>query len=72
MILFLKNRNTTTIKYSFLLISLGIMKLALIDAANALLWQKVLLFMGIGIFILFASFSYQKLMEKMSTTAKDC
>ncbi len=72
LILFLKNRNTTTIKYSFLLISLGIMKLALIDAANALLWQKVLLFMGIGIFILFASFSYQKLMEKMSTTAKDC
>ncbi|XPF93262.1 DUF2339 domain-containing protein [Colwellia sp. RE-S-Sl-9] len=64
-ILFLKNRHITTVKYSFTLILLGIGKLALVDAANALLWQKVILFMGIGIFILAASFWYQKLVSKM-------
>ncbi len=61
MILFLKDRRITTVKYSFALILLGIVKLAIIDAANALLWQKVMLFMGIGIFILLASFWYQKI-----------
>jgi len=59
MILFLKDRRLTTVKFSFTLILLGITKLAMIDAANALLWQKVILFMGIGIFILLASFWYQ-------------
>jgi uncharacterized membrane protein len=43
---------------------LGIIKLALIDASNALLWQKVILFMGIGVFILAASFWYQKWVNK--------
>jgi hypothetical protein len=61
MILFLKDRRLATVKYSFAIILLGIVKLALIDAANALLWQKVMLFMGIGIFILLASFWYQKI-----------
>jgi len=37
--------------------------LATMDAANALLWQKVILFMGIGGFILLASFWYQKLVR---------
>ena len=60
LILFLKDRRITTVKYSFGLILLGITKLAMIDAANALLWQKVILFMGIGVFILAASFWYQK------------
>ena len=60
LILFLKDRRKTTIKYSFVLIVLAIVKLSLIDAANALLWQKVILFMGIGVFILVASFWYQK------------
>ncbi|WP_426369392.1 DUF2339 domain-containing protein [Pseudocolwellia sp. HL-MZ7] len=64
-ILFMKNRHITTIRYSFALILLGIAKLALIDAAHALLWQKVILFMGIGAFILAASFWYQKLVNKM-------
>jgi len=64
LILFLKDRRITTVKYSFVLILLGIIKLAMIDAANALLWQKVILFMGIGIFILAASFWYQKLISK--------
>jgi uncharacterized membrane protein len=63
-ILFLKTRTTTTVRYSFVLILLGITKLALIDTANVVLWQKVMLFIGIGVFILFASFWYQKLVSK--------
>jgi len=63
LLLFLKNRRVTTIKYSFLLIILGIVKLAMIDTVNALLWQKVVLFMGIGLFILAATFWYQKLVN---------
>jgi len=61
LILFIKDRRLSTIKFSFALIFIGILKLALIDAENVLLWQKVMLFMGIGIFILGASFWYQKL-----------
>lgn len=64
MILFLKDKRLTTVKYSFVLIGLGVFKLGFIDAVNALLWQKVVLFMGIGVFILFASFWYQKLADK--------
>lgn len=63
-ILFLKNRTAITVRYSFSLILLGIAKLALIDTANVVLWQKVMLFIGIGVFILFASFWYQKLVSK--------
>jgi len=64
LILFLKDRRITTVKYSFVLIMLGIGKLAMVDAANALLWQKVILFMGIGLFILAATFWYQKIISK--------
>jgi len=64
LILFMKDRRVFTVKYSFGLILLGIIKLAVIDAANALLWQKVILFMGIGVFILAASFWYQKRVSK--------
>ena len=63
-ILFLKSRTTVTVRYSFSLILLGIAKLALIDTANVVLWQKVILFIGIGVFILFASFWYQKLVTR--------
>lgn len=63
LILFMKDRRVLTVKYSFGLIVSGIIKLAFIDAANALLWQKVILFMGIGVFILLASFWYQKLLK---------
>jgi len=63
LLLFLKDRRITTVKYSFVLIILGIAKLAMIDAASALLWQKVVLFMGIGLFILAATFWYQKLVN---------
>jgi hypothetical protein len=63
-ILFLKRRTKVTVRYSFSLILLGIAKLALIDTASVILWQKVMLFIGIGVFILFASFWYQKLVSK--------
>lgn len=39
---------------------LGLLKLGLIDAANALLWQKVALMIGIGIFMIAAAFAYQQ------------
>ena len=68
LILFIKDRRIITVKYSFCLIFLGIIKLQLIDVANALLWQKVILFIGIGGFILIASFWYQKLVSKLETT----
>jgi len=68
LLLFLKDRRLTTVKYSFVLILLAIIKLAMIDAANALLWQKVMLFMGIGIFILAASFWYQKIVTRVAAT----
>ena len=67
LILFLKDKRLTTVKYSFGLMLLGIIKLAMIDAASALLWQKVVLFMGIGVFILIASFWYQKLVNNSET-----
>ena len=70
LILFMKDKRLTTVKYSFVLILLGIIKLALFDAANALLWQKVVLFMGIGVFILLASFWYQKMISKMVEAGK--
>ncbi|KGJ99050.1 hypothetical protein [Thalassotalea sp. ND16A] len=54
------------VKYGFALMFIAIVKLALIDAASALLWQKVVLFIGVGAFLLFAAFWYQKLMTKMT------
>ncbi|WP_016956353.1 DUF2339 domain-containing protein [Catenovulum agarivorans] len=62
-ILFTQDKQVSTVRFSFALIALGIAKLAIVDAANALLWQKVILFMGIGIFILLATFWYQKLIS---------
>nr|WP_297348049.1 hypothetical protein [uncultured Glaciecola sp.] len=43
---------------------MGVAKLTLIDTTKVVLWQKVMLFIGIGGFILFASFWYQKLVSK--------
>ena len=57
------------VKFAFVLILLGIAKLALIDAANAVLWQKVVLFIGIGLFLLFSAFWYQKLLLKLNDEA---
>jgi hypothetical protein len=63
-VLFLKNRHIVTVRYGFALIAIGILKLAFIDTAQVILWQKVVLFIGIGVFILFASFWYQKIIAK--------
>jgi hypothetical protein len=41
-------------------IFVGLLKLGFVDAANALLWQKVALMIGIGLFMLSAAFIYQK------------
>jgi hypothetical protein len=41
-------------------IFVGLLKLGFVDAANALLWQKVALMIGIGLFMLGAAFVYQK------------
>jgi len=68
LILFLKDKRLKTVQYSFGLIFLAIIKLSLFDAAHALLWQKVILFMGIGVFILVASFWYQKLVSAAKVT----
>ena len=46
------------------LVFLGLLKLGFIDAANALLWQKVVLLIGIGIFMVSAAFAYQKRINK--------
>jgi hypothetical protein len=41
-------------------IFIGLLKLGFVDAENALLWQKVALMIGIGLFMLAAAFIYQK------------
>lgn len=45
-------------------IFVGLLKLGLVDAANALLWQKVALMIGIGLFMLSAAFIYQKRLSR--------
>jgi hypothetical protein len=45
-------------------IFVGLLKLGFIDAANALLWQKVALMTGIGLCMLAAAFIYQKRLSK--------
>ena len=51
-------------KLGFGLLVLGIIKIAVWDVNTSALWQKVLMFIGIGIFLLVASFWYQRLMMK--------
>jgi hypothetical protein len=45
----------------------GLLKLGFIDAANALLWQKVALMISIGLFMLTAAFIYQKRLSQSIT-----
>lgn len=47
-------------------ILVGLLKLGFIDAANALLWQKVALMISIGLFMLGAAFIYQKRLSQTS------
>jgi hypothetical protein len=51
-------------------IFVGLLKLGFIDAANALLWQKVALMIGIGLFMLCAAFIYQKRLSKSITDSQ--
>lgn len=51
-------------KLGFVFLALGIIKIAILDVNTSELWQKVLMFIGIGCFLLIASFWYQKLMLK--------
>jgi hypothetical protein len=48
-------------------IFIGLLKLGFVDAANALLWQKVALMIGIGLFMLAAAFIYQKRLSQSIT-----
>ena len=48
-------------------IFVGLLKLGFVDAANALLWQKVALMIGIGLFMLGAAFIYQKRLSQTNT-----
>lgn len=57
---FIHKHNTFVSKLALGFIFLGLLKLGLVDAANALLWQKVALMIGIGMFMLAAAFTYQK------------
>lgn len=47
-------------KLAIALMFIGLVKLGLVDSANAVLWQKVVLLLGIGIFMLFTAFVFQK------------
>jgi hypothetical protein len=47
-------------KLALAFIFVGLLKLGFVDAANAFLWQKVALMIGIGLFMLSAAFIYQK------------
>jgi hypothetical protein len=59
-LLFSDSNNKNLAKMAMLYIFIGLIKLAFIDAENAILWQKVVLLIGIGCFMLFAAFVYQK------------
>ena len=59
--LFILQRHAINLKASFGLMALGVAKLIMVDINTALLSHKVMLFMGLGLFVLLASFGYQKL-----------
>jgi hypothetical protein len=59
-LLFSDSSNKKVAKMALLYIFVALIKLAFIDAENAILWQKVVLLIGIGCFMLFAAFVYQK------------
>ncbi|WP_165905047.1 DUF2339 domain-containing protein [Parashewanella curva] len=60
-LLFMIERSTINIRYSFACIFIGITKIALLDAKTELIWQKFVLFMGVGVVLLVSAFVYQKL-----------
>ena len=48
-------------------IFVGLLKLGFVDAQNAILWQKVALMIGIGLFMIAAAFIYQKRLSQSNT-----
>ncbi len=64
-ILLLTKPNLAAVRYAFLLIFTGVLKIAFVDAVTSTQGEKVLLFVGVGGFILFASFWYQRLLSKL-------
>lgn len=59
-LLFSNSSKKKLAKMALLYIFVALIKLAFIDAENAILWQKVVLLIGIGCFMLLAAFVYQK------------
>ncbi|WP_233267264.1 hypothetical protein [Paraglaciecola sp. L3A3] len=51
-------------KLALAFMAAGLLKLGILDTVNALLWQKVVLMISIGIFMLAAAFIYQKRMNQ--------
>ena len=64
-ILLMTKANLATIRFAFLLIFSGVLKIAFVDAVTSSQGEKVLLFVGVGGAILLASFWYQKLLGKL-------
>lgn len=58
-------------KFALSYVFCGLLKLAFIDAANALLWQKVALMLGIGVFMVIAAFAYQKRNNQLENSNSD-
>jgi hypothetical protein len=61
---FAKKQSPEMTKFALGLVFCGLLKLGFIDAANALLWQKVVLLIGIGLFMVAAAFAYQRRINK--------
>ena len=57
---FAQKRHALISKSALIYIFCGLLKLGLIDAASAQLWQKVALLISIGIFMVLAAFAYQR------------
>ncbi|KXI27633.1 DUF2339 domain-containing protein [Paraglaciecola hydrolytica] len=57
---FAQKQSPLVSKFALGFVFSGLLKLGLIDAANALLWQKVALLLGIGVFMIISAFFYQR------------
>lgn len=60
LLLFLNQQDKKLAKLAMLMIFVSLLKLGLIDVTVAELWQKVVLMIGIGVFMLVAAFFYQR------------
>jgi hypothetical protein len=66
-----QKHNSSLGKIALAYVFFGLLKLGLIDAANALLWQKVALLIGIGLFMIIAAFAYQKRNAQVNNESSD-